>query len=204
VAVVADAEARMRRFARSRASSFAAALLIASVAHAQSPAPARLVAAQSEIAFQLKQSGVPVDGKFRRFDVQLVLDPKAPQGGSVTVSVDTASATVGFAETDVELPRAPWFNAAKFPRATFQSSAISALGGGRFQAKGRFELKGTAHDIVVPVTIAQNGAQSTATGEFVVKRLDYKIGENEWTDVSLVANDVRVRFKLVFTGLNPL
>ena len=72
------------------------------------------------------------------------------------------------------------------------------------KAKGRFELKGTAHDIVVPVTIAQNGAQSTATGEFVVKRLDYKIGENEWTDVSLVANDVRVRFKLVFTGLNPL
>ena len=122
----------------------------------------------------------------------------------MTVSVDTASATVGFAETDVELPRAPWFNAAKFPRATFQSAAISALGGGRFQAKGRFELKGTAHDIVVPVTIAQNGAQSTATGEFVVKRLDYKIGENEWTDVSLVANDVRVRFKLVFTGLNPL
>jgi len=204
VAVVADAEARMRRFARSRASSFAAALLIASVAHAQSPAPAKLVAAQSEIAFQLKQSGVPVDGKFRRFDVQLVLDPKAPQGGSVTVSVDTASATVGFAETDVELPRAPWFNAAKFPRATFQSSAISALGGGRFQAKGRFELKGTAHDIVVPVTLVQSGPQSTATGEFVVKRLDYKIGENEWTDLSLVANDVRVRFKLVFTGLNPL
>ena len=194
----------MRRLARSLLLCFATALPFTGVAHAQSPAPAKLVAAQSEIAFQIKQSGVPVDGKFRRFDAQLVLDPKAPQGGSVTVSVDTASATVGFAETDVELPRAPWFNAAKFPRATFQSSAISALGGGRFQAKGRFELKGTAHDIVVPVTIAQNGAQSTATGEFVVKRLDYKIGENEWTDVSLVANDVRVRFKLVFTGLNPL
>ena len=181
-----------------------AACVVAQAAHAQSPAPAKLVAAQSEVVFQIKQSGVPVDGKFRRFDAQLVLDPKAPQSGSVTVSVDTASATVGFAETDVELPRAPWFNAAKFPRATFESNAISALGGGRFQAKGRFELKGTAHDIVVPVTIAQNGPQSTATGEFVVKRLDYKIGENEWTDVSLVANDVRVRFKLVFTGLNPL
>lgn len=181
-----------------------AACVVAQAAHAQSPAPAKLVAAQSEVVFQIKQSGVPVDGKFRRFDAQLVLDPKAPQSGSVTVSVDTASATLGFAETDVELPRAPWFNAAKFPRATFESNAISALGGGRFQAKGRFELKGTAHDIVVPVTIAQNGPQSTATGEFVVKRLDYKIGENEWTDVSLVADDVRVRFKLVFTGLNPL
>ena len=186
------------------ASWLLAAMVAAQAAHAQSPAPAKLVAAQSEIAFQIKQSGVPVDGKFRRFDAQLALDPKAPQTGSVTVSIDTASATVGFAETDVELPKAPWFNAAKFPRATFQSNAISALGGGRFQAKGRFEMKGTAHDIVVPVTIVQNGTQSTATGEFVVKRLDYKIGEGEWTDVSLVANDVRVHFKLVFTGLNPL
>jgi len=193
----------MIAFARSLPCCFAAALGVAA-AHAQSLAPAKFVAAQSEIAFQIKQSGVPVDGKFRRFDAQLALDPKSPQTGSVTVSVDTASATLGFAETDVELPRAPWFNAAKFPRATFESNAISALGSGRFQAKGRFELKGTAHDIVVPVTIVQNGPQSTATGEFVVKRLDYKIGENEWTDVSLVANDVRVRFKLVFTGLNPL
>jgi len=194
----------MIALARSLPGCFAAALLGVAAAHAQSPAPAKLVAAQSEIAFQIKQSGVPVEGKFRRFDAQLALDPKSPQTGSVTVAVDTASATVGFPETDVELPRAPWFNAAKFPRATFESNAISALGGGHFQAKGRFELKGTAHDIVVPVTIVQNGPQSTATGEFVVKRLDYKIGENEWTDVSLVADDVRVRFKLVFTGLNPL
>ena len=194
----------MIALARSLPGCFAAALLGVAAAHAQSPAPAKLVAAQSEIAFQIKQSGVPVEGKFRRFDAQLALDPKSPQTGSVTVAVDTASATVGFPETDVELPRAPWFNAAKFPRATFESNAISALGGGHFQAKGRFELKGTAHDIVVPVTIVQNGPQSTATGEIVVKRLDYKIGEGEWTDVSLVANDVRVRFKLVFTGLNPL
>ena len=178
-------------------------LAIALVVQAQ-PAPAKLVPAQSEIAFQLKQSGVPVEGRFRRFDAQLTLDPKAPQGGSVTVSIDTASATVGFAETDAELPRAPWFDHARFPRALFRSSAISALGGGRFEAKGRFELKGSARELVVPVTIVQSGAQSTATGELVVKRLDYRIGENEWSDVSLVANDVRVRFKLVFTGLGPL
>ena len=181
-----------------------APLLGATSAGAQPAVPATLVGAQSEITFQVKQSGVPIDGRFRRFDARLALDPKAPQTGTVTISVDTASATVGFAESDVELPRAPWFNSAKFPRAVFQSTAIKALGGGRFEAAGKLEMKGTLHDLVVPVTIVQSGAQSTATGEFVVKRLDYKIGENEWADLSLVANDVRVRFKLVFTGLGPL
>jgi len=187
-----------------RLAAWLAPLLVVTAAGAQPAAPAKLVPAQSEITFQVKQSGVPIDGRFRKFDAQLALDPKAPQTGTVAISVDTASATVGFAESDVELPRAPWFNSAKFPRALFQSSAIKALGGGRFEAAGKLELKGTPRDLVVPVTIVQSGAQSTATGEFAVKRLDYKIGENEWTDLSLVANDVRVRFKLVFTGLGPL
>jgi len=187
-----------------RRAAWLAPLLVVTAAGAQPAAPAKLVPAQSEITFQVKQSGVPIDGRFRMFEARLALDPKAPQTGTVSISVDTGSATVGFAESDVELPRAPWFNSAKFPRAVFQSNAINALGGGRFQAAGKLELKGTARDLVVPVTIVQSGAQSTATGEFVVKRLDYKIGENEWADLSLVANDVRVRFKLVFTGLGPL
>jgi polyisoprenoid-binding protein YceI len=203
VAVVAEPEASVKS-SLLRLVPLVAPWLVAASAGAQPAAPAKLVLAQSEITFQVRQSGVPIDGRFRKFDAQLALDPKAPQSGTVTITVDTGSATVGFAESDVELPRAPWFNSVKFPRAVFQSSAIQALGGGRFQAGGKLELKGTARDLVVPVAIVQSGAQSTATGEFVVKRLDYKIGENEWADLSLVANDVRVRFKLVFTGLGPL
>ena len=183
----------------------AIALLLASAStEAQAPAPAKLLAAQSEIAFQVKQSGVPIDGKFRKFDAQLVLDPKTPQTGSVAVTIDAGSVTVGFAESDAELPRPLWFDASKFPLATFRSSAIQGSGKGRFQATGKLSIKGTDQDVVVPVVITQSGAISSATGEFVVKRLEYKVGDKEWADVSLVANDVKVRFKLVFSGLGPL
>jgi polyisoprenoid-binding protein YceI len=74
----------------------------------------------------------------------------------------------------------------------------------RTSTTGKLALKGTARDLVVPVSTVQSGRQSTATGEFVLKRLDFKIGENEWADLSLVANDVRIRFKLVFTGFGGL
>ena len=179
-------------------------LLASASAQAQAPAPAKLLPAQSEIAFQDKQSGVPIDGKFRKFDAQLALDPKAPQTGSVVVTIDTGSATVGFAESDAELPRPLWFDAAKFPQATFRSTAIQGSGSGRFQATGKLAIKGTTQDLVVPVVITQSGGISSATGEFVVKRLEYRVGDKEWTDVSLVANDVKVRFKLAFFGLGPL
>ena len=165
---------------------------------------AKLVGAQSEVAFVTKQMGVPVDGKFKKFDAQIVLDPKKPEAGSVSFSIDTGSASLGVPESDAEMPKATWFNVAKFPQATFKSSAIKGLGGGKFEVAGRLDIKGNARDIVVPVQITQTGANSTATGSFVIKRLDFKIGEGEWTDTTVVANDVTVKFKLALTGLGPL
>jgi polyisoprenoid-binding protein YceI len=69
---------------------------------------------------------------------------------------------------------------------------------------GKLSIKGVAKDLTVPVQLAQSGPQSTATGSFVIKRLDFKVGEGEWTDTSMLANDVLVRFKLVLTGVAPV
>jgi polyisoprenoid-binding protein YceI len=35
----------------------------------------------------------------------------------------------------------------------------------------------------------------------VIKRLDFKIGEGDWADTSMVANDVQVKFKLQLNGV---
>ena len=57
---------------------------------------------------------------------------------------------------------------------------------------------------MVPVTLAQSGTTTTATGAFPIKRLSFKIGENEWADTSMVADEVQVRFKLALTGVGKL
>ena len=168
----------------------------------------KLAPAQSEIGFAIKQMGVPVEGKFKKFDAQITLDPRKPQDGKVAFSIDTASAGFGSPETDAEVPKAPWFNAAKFPQATFQSSAIKGLGGGKFEVSGKLAIKGQTRDVVVPVQLTQTGAGaaaiSTATGSFAIKRLEFKIGEGEWADTSMVANEVQVKFKLALTGMAPI
>jgi polyisoprenoid-binding protein YceI len=58
--------------------------------------------------------------------------------------------------------------------------------------------------VVVPVQLAQAGGVSTATGSFTLKRLDFKIGDGEWADTSMVANDVQVKFKLSLGGVPAL
>ena len=168
------------------------------------PKPALLVAAGSEIGFTTRQMGVPVDGKFGKFSAQVTLDPRQPASGSVAFTIDTTTARFGSAEIDAEIPKAIWLDSTRFPQASFQSSAIKASGPGRFEVTGKLTIKGQTRDVVVPVTLTQAGANSTASGQVVIKRLDFKVGEAEWTDTSLLANDVTVRFKLALTGINPL
>lgn len=164
----------------------------------------KLVPAQSEIVFVSKQMGVPVEGHFKKFDAQISFDPAKPATSKMAFTVDTGSATLGVPESDAELPKAPWFNAAKFPQATFQSRAVKGVGSGKLEVAGKLSIKGNVRDIVVPVTLVQNGATTTATGSFVLKRLAFKIGENEWADTSMVADDVQVKFKLALTGVGKL
>ncbi|WP_446719576.1 YceI family protein [Hydrogenophaga sp. OTU3427] len=164
----------------------------------------KLLPEQSEIAFVARQMGVPLDGKFRKFDAQISFDVAKPQTSKIAFTVDVGSATLGSRETDAELPKAPWFNVPKFPQASFQSSSVKALGGGKFEVAGQLTIKGTAREVLVPVTLTQSGAVTTATGTLPLKRLAFKIGENEWADTSMVADDVQVKFKLALQGVGKL
>jgi polyisoprenoid-binding protein YceI len=173
-----------------------AALLAASLAQAQ-----KLEPAQSEIGFTFKQMGVPVEGRFTRFSGQFAFDPKKPEAGKVTLSIDTGSARFGSPDTDAEAVKPDWFNVARFPQATLESGAIKAAGPGRYELTGKLSIKGLVRDVQVPVALAKSGALTLATGAFTVKRLDYKIGDGDWADPSMVANDVQVKFKLALSGM---
>jgi len=163
-----------------------------------------VVPAQSQITFVSKQMGVPVEGQFRKFDAQVAFDPAKLATSRIAFTVDTGSATLGVKESDAELPKPIWFNVAKFPQATFQSTAIKALGGGKYEVAGKLAIKGSTQDVTVPVAMVQSGATTTATGAFAIKRLAFKIGENEWADTSMVADEVQVKFKLALTGVGKI
>jgi polyisoprenoid-binding protein YceI len=164
----------------------------------------KLIQPQSEIVFVSKQMGVPVEGHFKKFDAQIAFEPTKPEASKIAFTVDIASATIGVPETDAELPKATWFNTAKFPQATFQSTSVKGLGAGKFEVSGKLSIKGASRDVVIPIALVQAGATTTAIGTFALKRLTFKIGENEWADTSMVADDVQVKFKLALTGVGKL
>ena len=165
----------------------------------------QIVPAGSEIAFTSKQMGVPVDGKFKKFDAQVAFDPKKPEAAKIAFMIDLGSVSLGVAETEAELAKPDWFDSRKFPQATFQSAGAKSSGSpGKYEIAGKLTIKGTSQNVVVPVSLAQSGAATTVTGAFTIKRLDFKIGDGDWKDTSMVANDVQVKFKLALTGVAPI
>ena len=178
----------------------AASLALTGVAFAQ----AKVVPAQSQITFAIKEMGVPVEGKFAKWTADIAFDPKQPEAGKVAFTIATGSASFGAPETDAEVPKPEWFSVAKFPTATFASTSIKAKGAGHFDVAGKLTVKGTTKDVVVPIALTQAGPTTTATGAFTIKRNDYKVGEGEWTDTSQLADDVAVKFKIALTGVAPL
>lgn len=180
---------------------------LALVAAALSPLVAQaqqaLVPAQSEVVFVSRQMGVPVEGRFKTFSAQVAFDPAKLATSTIAFTVDTGSADIS-REANAELPKATWFNVAAFPKATFQSSSIKRVNASQFEVAGKLSIKGLSSDVVVPVTLAQSGATTTATGAFPIKRLAFRIGEREWADTSMVADDVQVKFKIALTGVPKL
>jgi polyisoprenoid-binding protein YceI len=179
-------------------------LTLAALAAWPALAQQKIVPAQSEIVFVSRQMGVPVEGHFKKFDAQIAFDPAKPATSRIAFTVDTGSASLGVPETDAELPKPVWFNVPKFPQASFQSTTVKGLGGGKFEVAGKLNIKGNSHDVLVPVQLTQSGATTTAMGSFTIKRLVFKIGEAEWSDTSMVADDVQVKFKLALTGVGKL
>jgi len=165
----------------------------------------QVLPAESEIAFVSRQMGVPVEGKFRRWSAQVAFDPKAPQAGRIGFTIETGSATLGVPETDAEVVKADWFHVARFPQATFQSSGVRAVGAGRYEVTGQLSIKGQSQSVTVPVSLSQSGSgadlRTTATGSFPIRRLAFRIGEGAWSDTSMVADDVQIRFRLILTGM---
>ncbi len=152
---------------------------------------------KSSVAFVSKQMNVPVEGNFRKFTAQIGFDPARPEAGHARVDIDVASIDAGGPEVNDEVRGKNWFDVGRYPAASFVSTGVKALGGGRFEAAGRMTIRGKTLDVHAPFTLRQDHGLLVIDGSFPIKRLDYGIGTGVWGDTSVVADEVQVKFHIV-------
>ncbi len=176
--------------------SAALAALVAAAGAAPAAEYGNVLPDRSEIRFVSKQMNVPIEGRFRKFDVQLSFDPARPEAGSTRIAVDLGAIDTGSDEANAEVRTRGWFDIRNFPTATFVSTGVKPLGPNRYEVAGKLTIKGRSRDLIAPASFRQDGANAVLEGSFVVKRLQFAIGEGPWSDVETVADDVQVRFRV--------
>lgn len=154
-------------------------------------------AAKSSVTITFKQLNVPVDAKFRKFNAQINYDAAKPETSKAIVDIDIAGFDLGDPEYNKEVMKKEWFNAAQFPKASFVSSQIKAGAAGKLDVTGKLTIKGKTSDVSFPLTVKKDGANQIFEGALPIKRLSYNIGEGEWKDTSMVADEVTIKFRVV-------
>lgn len=155
---------------------------------------------QSSVVATFKQMNVPVDGTFKTVDAKLHFDPANLAASNAQITVKVASFDLGSPEYNKEVAGKDWFAAQEFPEATFVSKAIKMGPDARYDVEGTLTVRGKSKDVVVPMRYHAEGAAQVFDGTLSIKRLDYGIGQGDWTDTSIVADDVQLKFHIVYSG----
>jgi polyisoprenoid-binding protein YceI len=155
--------------------------------------------AKSTVSAVFKQMNVPVEAPFKKFTAQIDYDPAKPQTAKANVEIDIPSFDLGEADYNKEVQKKEWFNGAQFPKASFTSTAIRPAAGGKLDVSGKLTIKGKTADVSFPLTVKKEGANQVFEGTLPIKRLAFNIGEGEWKDTSMVADEVLIKFRIVTT-----
>lgn len=176
-------------------------LLVALLSFVAGAASAQTIdAARSSVSATFKQMGVPVEGKFKKLAGQVSYDPANPAAAQAKVDVDVASFDLGDPQYNREVQQKDWFDGARFPAASFVSSGVKAAGAGRLEVSGKLTIKGRSANVSVPLSARNEGGATVFDGSVPIRRLAFAIGEGEWKDTALLADEVLVKFHLVVPG----
>ena len=166
------------------------------VALAATAAPLKTDPAKSSVSAVFRQMNVPVESKFKKFSAAIDYDAAKPELAKAGVEIDTASLDLGDADMNKEVAKKEWFNSAQFPKATFVSSSIKPAGAGKLTVSGKLSIKGKSTDVSFPLTVKNEAGKQVFEGALPIKRLAYAVGEGEWKDTSMVADEVVIKFRV--------
>lgn len=149
---------------------------------------------EGSLTLTVKQMGQDVTGSFGAWSAEIQFDetPVDGKNGTVTVTIDTASLSLG-SVTD-QAKGHDFFNVTTFPQALFQADILATETG--YLAKGHLTLRGMTMPVDLPFTLQIDGGRATMAGSAVVDRRDFDMGA-AYGDESSVGFPVGVSVNLV-------
>lgn len=154
----------------------------------------------SNFYFSVEHIFSKINGQFDDYSGEVRFDPDNPAESRFYFAIKTASVNTNITKRDKHLQSADFFDSAKYPLLTFESTKITDVGNGLYEVLGKFTVKGQVYDLVLPLSFAGIKDHPAAKGKQVVgfngkvtiDRLVYKVGTGKFYDLGVVGKDVEI------------
>ncbi|MEP4032191.1 YceI family protein [Roseibium polysiphoniae] len=152
----------------------------------------------ANLAFSYNHLGYSTtEGRFGEWEGTLLIDQDAPANSSIEFVIDVNSLDTFWADRDKHFLSADFFEAEKFPKASFKSTSVEKTGENTLKVTGDLTIKDVTKPAVLDVTVTTIGdhpmAKKPAAGFAVtstIKRSDY--GMDKF--VPYVGDEITVTF----------
>jgi polyisoprenoid-binding protein YceI len=158
--------------------AFGFAIILAATTHAQTTTW-QLDPAHSNAQFSVRHLGISnVQGEFTKLTGTVNLDDQDISKSTVTASIDVNSLDTRQPHRDDDLRTDHFFDAAKYPTITFQSTKIWSTGEGTAKMTGNLTLHGVTKEVTFDVTgptkvIQVMGTRRGASATTKINRQDF-------------------------------
>ena len=160
--------------------------------------------AHSKVGFSVTHLQLSeVEGKFNDFTGKIIWEPKDLKSSKIFFKAKTNSIDTDNMKRDSHLKGSDFFDAAKYPELSFESTKIKRLGSERYSVSGKLTAHGVTRNIKVtvrmkgPVDLFGDGEMSLGFNtRFKINRISYGIGAG-WKGGSdkVVGHDVFITVK---------
>jgi polyisoprenoid-binding protein YceI len=153
--------------------------------------PGALTPENTKIEWTGTKPGGKHDGGFAQFSGTITSPNRDAASTTVSVEIDIDSLTSDDSKLTNHLKSPDFFDAKKYPKATFRSTAIKEAAAGTYEVTGDLTLHGTTKPITFPAKVTVEGDKLSLDSTFTFDRTEYGIT----FDPSKVDPIVTVRLK---------
>jgi polyisoprenoid-binding protein YceI len=164
--------------------------------------------AHTTIGFKVKHLMIAnVKGVFEKFKGTVVIDESDITKSKVNVSIEMASINSNIAKRDEHLRSGDFFDVAKFPVMTFDSTKVERAGADTLKVTGNLTIKGVTKQVILtvdgpsgemksPQRVVKRGASAVAT----INRQDFGVSWNTKLDAGavVVGDEVQISIEAEF------
>jgi polyisoprenoid-binding protein YceI len=149
----------------------------------------------SKITFIIKNFGFNVDGNFKTFRVSSNFDVKTLKESFFNAEIQVNSIFTDIVSRDEHLLEADYFDAEKYPKIIFNSTAIEEIESSKYILKGFITIKGIKKRVETPLEITTLKENTVFKANFELDRKDFNVGGNSF----VLSNKVDIKMTYVST-----